>query len=194
MVLQILRGLRNTASAKIFRRSGDHSANCSDFSRPQRRICQPANPERDIKSLIDHVGHPVEQDQLHIHIGIKVTEFGDDRRDIQPPEEHRRGDRKRADWIGLLPCSKRLCGFDFGNDALAFRGVSFPRFCQPDGPGGAHKQVCADRFLQSRDRARDRCRAGVERSPGGSEAMSACDLEEGLHRLYLVHRYDYSAQ
>src|SRR6266508_4751723 len=79
--------------AQVMWASTDYTARLANWDSHERRIPQLSYPDGNVQPLFDQIHEAVDQQQVHVHVGVTSDEFIDDRFDIAPAEYHRRGDR-----------------------------------------------------------------------------------------------------
>ena len=150
-------------------------------------IRQLSDPHCQVDALLDQVHDPIERHQRHAHLGVSIEELEDDRRNVQPAEEGRRGDRKQAARRHGLSAGSALRLVDVGKHPAAGGEIAPAGLGQRHGAGRSLQQARPEMLLEGGNRAGHGRGRHMEGARGGGEPAMVGDRLKDPHRLETVH-------
>lgn len=187
VLLEVGGGLRGAVAGEVAGSAADDPAHRADPERGEAGIGEVADADRDVDALLDEVHRPVDEQRAGGHRRVGVEVVGEDRQDVEPPEQHRGGDRERAGHHAGVARRRGLGLGDLDEDAPALLDVAAPGLGEPHRAGGAGEQPGADRRLERRHRPRHHRRARVEVPRRLGEAHRLRDRRDDAHGLPAIH-------
>ena len=99
-----------------------------------------ADANRDVDSLLDQIGHAIEQQELDLDLAIVFDELADDRRDVQASKQRRGGHPQPPARGCTFSCGRLLDVFELSQQTLARDEEPLPGIGRGEPPRGALNQ------------------------------------------------------
>ena len=147
-----------------------------------------ADPHRNVDPFFQQISHPVDQAQVHCHLGVASHEPVEYRGHVMTTEQHRGRNRQGTAGFTLLVAKHILDIADFPNHRATDVGVQLALLRDPHVSGGALEQAHTQVLLRGGQYPDHRRQRDIELFRGGREAAVLDYRQHHPHRLNRVHQ------
>ena len=184
---EILRPLRDAVRGEIGGTAAHHAAHRADPGRDKSAVGERADAQSYVDMIVDEVEIAVGKHQPHVDLGPLLKKLGDDRQNMQPAKDDRRGDDEIAPGRGALPGGRALGLAHLVEDALRRRDIGRALLGQRQLAGRADEEPRIQMRFELGNLAADRRQRHAELAAGGGQGARLGDRDQEGHSFEAVH-------